>query len=60
MLMAKMLLKNAGVEYVVIDATVDQDRCKALGVKNAPTLLVKGGIKLENVSDIKKYLEGLK
>ena len=61
--MAKMLLKNANIEYDLVDATVDKDKCVKFGVKNAPTLLVpdkNGVIKLENASEIKKYIEGLK
>ena len=37
--------------------------CEKMGIKNAPTLVVPNGnmqMMFENVSDIKKYLEGLK
>jgi len=61
--MAKMLLKNAGIDYAMVDATEEKDTCVKFGVKNAPTLLVPDKdsyIKLENASEIKKYIEGLK
>ena len=61
--MAKMLLNNAKLSYDIVDAPVDKDLCVKFGVKNAPTLLVPNGdtyTKLENASEIKKYIEGLK
>ena len=60
--MAKMLLSKAGIEVEVIDATENGDLTKKYGVTKAPTMFVtdKAGntIKLENISDIKKYIEG--
>ena len=60
--MAKMLLSKAGIEVEVIDATENGDLTKKYGVTKAPTMFVtdKTGntIKLENISDIKKYIEG--
>ena len=59
----KMLLKNANFEYDLIDSTENIDLCKSLGVKNAPTLLIPNGemmTMLQNVSEIKKYIEDLK
>ena len=61
--MAKMLLKNANIDYDLVDATVDKELCIEHGVKNAPTLIIPNGnftITLDNVSEIKKYVEGLK
>ena len=61
--MAKMLLKNAGIDYNLVDATVEKELCVEYGVKNAPTLIIPDGemlTVLENVSEIKKYIEGKK
>lgn len=61
--MAKTLLKNANFDYELIDATENKDLCTKMGIKNAPTLVVKQGdlnVMFDNVSEIKKYLEGLK
>ncbi len=61
--MAKMVLSNAGFDYELIDATQNKALCDEYGVKNAPTLIVPNGnmnIILDNASEIKKYIEGLK
>ncbi len=61
--MAKMLLKNANYDYDLIDATENKELCTEMGIKNAPTLVVPQGdmqMVFDNVSEIKKYLEGLK
>lgn len=61
--MAKTLLKNANFDYELIDATENKELCTKMGIKNAPTLVVKQGdlnVMFDNVSEIKKYLEGLK
>ena len=58
--MAKMLLDKAGITYDYIIASENADLAKALNVTKAPTLFAKVNgetIKLENVSDIKKYIE---
>ena len=60
--MAKMLLSKAGIEVEIIDAQESADLTKKYNVTKAPTMFVtdKAGntIKLENISDIKKYIEG--
>ena len=60
--MAKMLLSKAGIEVEIIDAQDNADLTKKYNVTKAPTMFVtdKNGntIKLENISDIKKYIEG--
>ena len=61
--MAKMVLNNAGFDYEIVDATQNKDLCVMYGVKNAPTLIIPNGdmiTMLDNVSEIKKYIEGLK
>ena len=61
--MAKMLLANANYDYELIDATQNKELCNEMGIKNAPTLVIPQGdmqIVLDNVSEIKKYIEGLK
>lgn len=58
--MAKMLLDKAGIKYVVFDAEENKALTVKCGVKKAPTLLIpdnSGFISLENVSNIKKYIE---
>ncbi len=58
--MAKMLLDKAGIKYTVVDAEENKDFTVKCGVKKAPTLLIpanNGFISLENVSNIKKYIE---
>lgn len=58
--MAKLLLDKAGINYTVVDAEENADLTVKCGVKKAPTLLVPtdgGFISLENVSNIKKYIE---
>lgn len=60
--MAKMLLDKAGVEYEVVDATQNAELTKKFGVVKAPTMFVKRqgqNLRLENVSDIKKFVEGI-
>ncbi len=58
--MAKMLLDKAGYKYSIIDAEEDKDLTNKLHVSKAPTLIVPvkdNVLKLENVSDIKKFIE---
>ena len=58
--MAKMLLAKAGIEYDMIDAQDNPELAKKYGVVKAPTMFVNSygkQLKLENVSDIKKYIE---
>ncbi len=60
--MAKMLLSKAGMEVEIIDAQENTELTKKYGVTKAPTMFVqdKSGntIKLENISEVKKYIEG--
>lgn len=61
--MAKMLLDKANFKYTQLDAVENKDLALKLQVKKAPTLLIPNGeeyLVLDNVSDIKKYIEGLK
>ena len=61
--MAKALLKGAGIDFKELDAYENADLAKQLGIKEAPTLLVpaeNGYISYNNPSDIKKYIESLK
>ncbi|MBQ7800223.1 MAG: ribonucleoside triphosphate reductase [Oscillospiraceae bacterium] len=55
---AATLLDKAGVSYVKLFAEDEPEKAKALGVKQAPTLIV-GDQKFTGVSDIKKYIESL-
>ena len=60
---AKELLAKAKVDYEFVDAEENVDLTKELGVKAAPTLVVIADGKKKNVanlSNIKKYIEGLK
>jgi ribonucleoside-triphosphate reductase (formate) len=60
--MAKKFLEKANLPYEFIDAEEMTDMTKEYGIKKAPTLVVVNGDKkenIENVSNIKKYLEGL-
>ena len=52
------LLDKAGIGYVKLYAEDEPEKAKALGVKQAPTLIV-GEQKFTGVSDIKKYIESL-
>ena len=61
--MAKTLLKGAGIDFKELDAYENADLAKQLGIKEAPTLLVpaeNGYVSYNNPSDIKKYIESLK
>ncbi len=61
--MAKVLLGNANIDYDLIDATKEKELCQEMGIKNAPTLVIPSGdmqTVFDNVSEIKKYIEGLK
>ncbi len=55
---AATLLDKAGVSYTKLFAEDEPEKAKALGVKQAPTLIV-GEKKFTGVSDIKKYIESL-
>ena len=58
----KNLLDKAHIEYTVIDAEDNVDKTKNFNVKKAPTLFVPNGkeySRLDNVSSIKRYIEGL-
>lgn len=58
--MAKMLFANANINYTSIDAEENADVTKQFGVTKAPTLITtKNGqeVRLDNVSDIKKFIE---
>ena len=58
--MAKMLLSKAGIDVEIIDANENADLTKKYGVVKAPTMFVNVNgekMKLENVSDIKKFVE---
>lgn len=55
---AKSYLKNAGMEYKVIDAYENADFARELGINKAPTLVVKtqsGYSKYENASNIRSF-----
>ena len=61
--MAKMLLEKAGFEYKLVDAVENKDLAIKFQIKKAPTLFVPnedGYDVYDNVSDIKKFTEGLK
>ena len=58
--MAKMLLEKAGIDVEIVDATTNTEMAKEYKVTKAPTMFVniKGQqLRLENVSDIKKFVE---
>ncbi len=57
---AALMLKKAGLAYEKVDAEEQQDLTLAYGVKQAPSLVVVDGDRVEkhvNASNIKKYLE---
>ncbi len=57
---ADLMLKKAGLAYEKVDAEEQQDLTLAYGVKQAPSLVVVDGDRVEkhvNASNIKKYLE---
>lgn len=59
--MAKMLLDKAHISYTAIDAEEEKDLTYKYQIKKAPTLLVPNGSsydRFENVSDIKRFIEG--
>lgn len=62
--MAKMLLDKAGIKYKQIDAYENKELTNEFKVKKAPTMFVPNNNDsydvFDNVSDIKKYIEGLK
>jgi len=61
--MAEKLLDKAKVEFKFIDAEEQVDLTKKYGVKQAPTLVVISGGKVEviaNLSNIKKHIEEFK
>jgi len=56
---AAALLERAGIPFTKIYVEDDKDTAKALGLKQAPTLLIKQGDSVEkytNVSDIKAFI----
>jgi len=58
--MAKMLLEKAGIEVQIVDATENKELAREMGVMKAPTMFVQVDgkqLKLDNVSDIKKFIE---
>ena len=61
--MAKLLLDKANIEYKQINAVENKELALQFQVKKAPTMFIptsEGFTVLDNVSDIKKYIEGLK
>ena len=59
--MAKMLLEKAGIDFEVVDATQNTELAKKMNVTKVPTMFAKLNgkeVRLENVSDVKKYIEG--
>lgn len=61
--MAKMLLDKANINYKQIDAYENKDLAIKFNVLKAPTMFVPNSDTYDvygNVSDIKKYIEGLK
>ena len=61
--MAKMILDREGFEYQTIDAYSQKEVAQKYGVTKAPTMIVnyKGEqLVIDNVSDLKKYIEGIK
>ncbi len=61
--MAKKLLQDGGVQVKIVDAVDEPEVAKKYGVTKAPTMLVNidgKQVSLNNVSEIKKYVEGLK
>lgn len=61
--MAKTIMTNAKFDFDTLDAVENRELCERLGIKKAPTLLIQKGdmqMMFDNVSDIKKYIEGLK
>ena len=59
--MAKMILQNAGVRYKLVDASVERELCENYGVKKVPSLIMANtNTVIDNVSDIKRYIEGLR
>ena len=59
-----MLLDKAGIKYKQIDAYENKELTNEFKVKKAPTMFVPNKNDsydvFDNVSDIKKYIEGLK
>lgn len=58
-----MLLDKAGIEYKALDAVENKELAVKFQIKKAPTLFVpneNGYDAMDNVSDIKKYIESLK
>ncbi|MCM1053796.1 MAG: ribonucleoside triphosphate reductase [Ruminococcus sp.] len=61
--MAEKFLKNAKVNYKLIDAEENPEKTREYDVKQAPTLVIIDGEKVEkvvNISNIKKYIEDFK
>ena len=58
--MAELMLDKTGFAYTAVDATVNTDMAKKLGVKMTPTMAVEenGEVRLiENAVNIRKYIE---
>ena len=57
---AESMLKKANLAYEKIDAEESADLARELGIRQAPTLVVRNGrnvTKIANASEIKKYIE---
>ena len=55
--MAKMMLDNSNISYKVIDAEESVELTKKYHVTEAPTMIIPNGQRIENPSNIKKYIE---
>lgn len=55
--MAKMLLEKSDLTYNIVDAEKEEDISRQYDIKQVPTLVLKTGEKVVNLSNIKKYIE---
>ena len=55
--MAEMMLDKANISYKIIDAEENVELTKSYHVTEAPTMIIPNGQKIENPSNIKKYIE---
>ena len=55
--MVKMMLDKAKLPYTVVVAEENKELFIANGIKQAPTLIAPDGVRYENASNIKKYIE---